>query len=300
MENAMPAGGKVIHGHGSRGNESPTYWSWLGMKARCERPSQKGYPRYGGRGITVCSEWQDFSNFLADMGERPPGTTLDRLDIDGNYCKDNCRWATRLQQGENRSTNTLLTYGGKTQHLNAWARDLGVHPATLSGRLLSGLSAFEVLYGKDKDEVSAALSVAKTKHGRTPRGKGKVDPTYGSWQNMKTRVTNPKADGYVPGITMCDSWLKFENFLADMGERPPDTTLRRLDSSAGYEKGNCVWAPNSQFKVSRVTSFLVVGGVSKPRKVWAEEVGIPWDTIRGRLRAGWTTEEALGMAPRSK
>lgn len=92
------------HGHNraGKGNQSATWHSWASMRKRCSLKSHRSYKDYGGRGIKICPEWDSFENFLSDMGARPDGKTLDRIDVNGDYRPDNCRWATLSEQQRNK------------------------------------------------------------------------------------------------------------------------------------------------------------------------------------------------------
>ncbi|MDP2271274.1 MAG: hypothetical protein Q8K32_11120 [Archangium sp.] len=96
-------GANVIHGGARRDAVTPEYRSWHAMLQRCNDPKHRAFHRYGGRGISVCERWNNLVNFVADMGSRPSGTSLDRINNDGNYEPGNCRWATAKQQRANQS-----------------------------------------------------------------------------------------------------------------------------------------------------------------------------------------------------
>jgi hypothetical protein len=134
------------HGETS-GGPSPEYRVWGQMKDRCSNRKNKYYNDYGGRGIYVCAEWRDdFTSFLRDMGRRPsPRHRLERKDNDGPYRKDNCVWATEVEQGRNKRNNVLLTFRGETLCLSAWAEKLGLRYNTLLMRLRRGWSTERVL-----------------------------------------------------------------------------------------------------------------------------------------------------------
>jgi len=133
------------HGRRPAGKRNPTYSSWRAMRDRCLCPTNKDYPRYGGAGVTVDARWDDFAVFLADMGERPPGTTLDRLDGTLGYTPLNCRWATPAQQSANRRHLVWLTHNGVTLCLRDWARTTGISMHKLYYRHKRGLPVHEIL-----------------------------------------------------------------------------------------------------------------------------------------------------------
>ena len=123
---------------------SKEYRTWIAMKQRCDNPSNCNYKNYGSRGITYCKRWAVFENFLEDMGPKPEGLSLDRIDNDGNYEPRNCRWADNTVQVCNRRTSRNIRYEGKTQTATEWFRELKISNATFYRQLNKGLTAQEI------------------------------------------------------------------------------------------------------------------------------------------------------------
>lgn len=117
--------------------KSPEFKAYIGAKQRCYNPNNKRYYMWGGRGIRVCDRWlEGFVNFFEDMGSRPSAQhSLDRINVDGDYCKENCRWATSAEQSMNRRSNRLVTYKGDTKPLKMWTDELGLNYYLVSQRI---------------------------------------------------------------------------------------------------------------------------------------------------------------------
>lgn len=125
----------------------PLYSVYNAIKARCYRANYKNYHRYGGRGIKVCNRWlESFWNFVEDMGERPEGYEIDRIDNNGNYEPSNCRWATRKEQTSNTSVNVFYEYQGEVITETEAARVLGLNRKTLADRRKRGWSTDDLLF----------------------------------------------------------------------------------------------------------------------------------------------------------
>ncbi len=138
------------HGYGAhnRNNKLKTYQIWSGIKQRCFNEKNKSYARYGAVGISMCNEWKNsFEAFLRDMGERPfDGASIDRIDNSKGYSKENCKWATPLEQANNMRSNVNITFGSATRSLSYWCRFFGIHHATASSRIKEyGMTPHEAL-----------------------------------------------------------------------------------------------------------------------------------------------------------
>lgn len=136
-------------------SRTPTYRIWKGIKRRCYNKNERCWKHYGGRGIEVCKRWRfSFLNFLADMGERPAGMTIERINNDGPYRPNNCQWIERWKQNRNQRSNRKIKVGNETKLLCEWAEGLGCHLNTILGRLRMGWS--------ERDAVSTPVARRKT------------------------------------------------------------------------------------------------------------------------------------------
>lgn len=146
---------KTTHGHTKNKKSSRTYNSWNTMIQRCTNPGNTHYHSYGGRGIVVCSRWMKFESFLEDMGDRPKGHQIDRIDNDGNYCLENCSWVTPKVNSRNKHNNYLITHNNKTQCLSAWAEEYGINCKTLFGRIRRGWSVDKALISPVRERLKS-------------------------------------------------------------------------------------------------------------------------------------------------
>lgn len=135
--------------HGLSKDNPKEYRSWKDMRSRCKNPNDTDFANYGGRGIKVCPEWSDFSAFFSDMGSRPDGFTLDRIDVNGDYSAGNCRWASAPTQARNKRNNNNIEIGGITKTLTEWCREYGVERSKVSYRLAHGWSVEEAFKNDD-------------------------------------------------------------------------------------------------------------------------------------------------------
>lgn len=136
--------------HGWYGKK--TYTAWAQMKSRCKNRKMDRWHRYGGRGITYSPDWEEFKNFLKDMGECPEGMSLDRINNDGNYEKGNCRWATSEEQARNCKNSLWIEHEGERLHVSEWAKRTGINSTVIHNRIKRGWSVERALSPREKDE----------------------------------------------------------------------------------------------------------------------------------------------------
>src|SRR5574343_620397 len=125
--------GAVARKHGM--SHHPAYRLWTEMRGRCENENNDTYESYGGRGIKVCKRWNSFPNFITDMGDRPRGHSMDRIDVNGNYEPSNCRWADAITQANNKRRTKRIEFMGRFLTIAEWSRETGIKQSVISLRL---------------------------------------------------------------------------------------------------------------------------------------------------------------------
>lgn len=141
----------AIRKHGLS-HKIPEYAVWKSIRGRCNNPNDPSYFNYGGRGIKICLRWDNFAHFMTDMGRRPSdGHSLDRIDNNKGYSPDNCKWATRTEQNNNKRSNRSITYQGRTQNLQQWVDELHFTKTIFyRGLLLGKTSAESIEYALER------------------------------------------------------------------------------------------------------------------------------------------------------
>jgi len=126
----------TTHGFSTRNGVHPVYRVWAGIQRRCSNPRSGDYKYYGGRGVSYDPKWKTFEGFWEDMGDTwKEGLSIDRIDVNGNYCKENCRWATQKDQTRNKRNNRLLEYKGETRCVSEWCELLGLKRDKIKDRI---------------------------------------------------------------------------------------------------------------------------------------------------------------------
>lgn len=182
---------------------TPEHRAWAAMKSRCMDQTHKFYADYGGRGITVCERWQDFRNFIADMGKRPTTKhTLERLDNSLGYVPGNCEWATRKQQANNRRSSRVLEFRGERLTASQWAQRLGHNVNDIYRRLNHGWSVEKALMTPIK-RYDVSLSVGEESRRLSEWARISGTPTYliaqrikRGWDARKAIFSRAERDGF--------------------------------------------------------------------------------------------------------
>lgn len=283
------------HGHASGGKVSPEYRCWQAIKNRCLNPNVPEFPLYGGRGIRICDEWRDsFEAFLRDVGSKPSRRlSLDRIDPDGHYEPGNVRWATTIEQNRNLRTTVLYEMDGRKQPLGAWADEYGMPREVVNQRISKWSWSLH-------DALTVPTGGAGPKLGATHQDEGRR--LYGIWYAMISRCHNQSDRVYDRyggrGIQVCERWRNsFEDFLADVGERPSLVhTIDRIDNDRGYGSDNVRWATaTEQNRNRRGTKKYELAGQSRTLAEWADLAGISYERVKQRILVyGWDLDEALG------
>lgn len=241
--------------HGMTG--SGTYVSWHNM---IQRGKGKACPKhYHDRGIRVCERWNTFENFLDDMGVRPEGMTLDRIDNNKGYSPSNCRWVTPYEQSRNTRNNVWLNVEGKKMCITDAAKTFGLNLTTVIRRRNKGR--------KDLFVPVLKPSVLRKEHRNT----------YNTWVRLRSQNRED----------FCKRWLSFEKFIEDMGPRPKGLVFWRVNPKIKYCPSNCKWVDREQRNRNiSTTVWVTYKGKKMCLSQAARAAGLKLSTVTQRRRRG--------------
>lgn len=263
--------GKKSFTHGM--THSTTFKSWDTMIQRCTNKNAKGYEGWGGSGIIICERWlTSFESFLADMGERPPGTTLDRYpNKRGNYEPENCRWATPKEQQRNKTNNRFITYNGETKLLIVWAEEINIPYDLLLKRVNAGMVG-DQLFAPSYSSFTGLIK----EDGTTPKRR--------HLPSAKTQKFT--AFGKTLSLTEWAIELGISRDLLSQRILRRKTPLEKALTRASLKRGKV--GPRKGHKM--ITAF----GKTQSLTCWAREYKLPVPTLKNRLyRAKMLPETAL-------
>ncbi len=256
--------------HGMCG--TPEYKTWAAILKRCYSENDPGHKNYGGRGITVCDRWRNsFENFFADMGERRDGFSIERIDTNGNYCPENCCWADKKTQANNKRTTVLVTFNGETLPITEWASKIGIKPTTLYKRVF--------IYGWPIEEAMTAKKFGRRNIQRemTTEHRLRRKAVHAVQVALRhKKITRPETCQYPDGC------------------QEKDVQAHHHKGYSSEHRLDVIWLCRKHHEDADSTRLIEFNGVSKPIGRWAEELGITTPGLSARLEnKNWTFEEAM-------
>jgi hypothetical protein len=259
----------------------PEYYVYKDMVGRCYNSNIRNYKNYGARGITVCSEWKNNPTSFVDWANLTgykKGLSIDRIDVNGNYTPENCRWATSIEQGRNKRSNIYVEINGESKTLIEWTELSGVSSNTIHNRLKRGVSGEDLL-----------KKVNKSSNKRSDR-----DRLRGVLFGVIRRCKNIEHKAYKDyggrGITVCNEWIENLDGFCDwalLSGYEENLTLNRIDNNGNYTPENCQWVTTKiQNRNKRNNVILTYNGITQTQADWAEELNISTPALRYRIYSG--------------
>lgn len=277
-------------------DKDPRYQAWLGMKKRCYNPKSNRYYRYGARGIKVCDEWvHDFKAFYdwANSHGWQEGLTIERIDVDGDYCPENCAWITKRDQMKNTSRSIRIEFDGRCMGLSEWAEETGIEYATLLRRYRSGWTPDRILttpvqWSKNAVSLYEWNGVSKSLR--------EWSEQYGiKYDTLRGRIR--KGMSIEEAITESIDRNRYETYngiTKSISEWAEQYGLNRSTLDCRLNSGMSIEdALNRPVMKGHLPQIYELNGVSKTIPQWCEELGLKKGTVYARLEHGWSVEAAL-------